>query len=99
MGLYTFIFCKLSLFLFYYHAFFQIYFFMLREENDIDQGLAGNSLFDQIEGLEKAQIEVCIRYYDENRMDSTALKERLAELIEMEKLKEVENKTTQEQTS
>ena len=39
--------------------FFQAYFFFLREESDLD-GMLGASLFDHVEGLEKAQIEACI---------------------------------------
>ena len=40
--------------------FFQLYFCVLREENDIDVVLATGSLYDQVEGLEKTNLETCI---------------------------------------
>jgi len=77
---------------------FMIYFFCLREENDVDIVLSTGSLFDKIEGLEKVQLETCIMYYEERGMDTSALKTRLAELEaeqeekdEQTRLQELEN--------
>ena len=44
----------------YIFFFFQLYFCVLREENDIDVVLATGSLYDQVEGLEKTNLETCI---------------------------------------
>jgi len=65
---------------------FMIYFFILREENDVDHNILGASLFDHVEGLEKAQIEACIMNYEKNGLDTRDLQARLAELIEEEEL-------------
>ena len=59
---------------------FMIYFFYLREENDIDK-LLGVSLYDRIEGLEKANVLAAIMYNEKNNLDTTDLKRRLAELV------------------
>ena len=42
---------------------FMIYFFYLREENDLDAAL-GTSLYDRIDGLEKANLIASLRYTD-----------------------------------
>ncbi len=41
---------------------FQIYFCMLREENDVDAKLGADNLFDMVKGLEKAQLEAAITW-------------------------------------
>jgi len=61
-----------------------VYFFILREENDIDDMIGGGSLFDQVQGLEKAQLEACIMYYEKHGLDTRDLKVRLKEVIEEE---------------
>jgi len=59
-----------------------VYFFILREDNDIDEMIGGGSLFDHVQGLEKAQLEACIMYYEKHGLDTRDLKARLKEVIE-----------------
>ena len=54
-----------------------LYFFVLREENDIDVKLSQGTLYDHIEGLEKQQIEACIKTYEERGLDTRELRARL----------------------
>ena len=57
-----------------------IWFCVLREENDIDKKL-GRSLYDQVDGLERVQIELCLKYNKEHGLETAALQKRLDELI------------------
>eukprot|EP00088_Acartia_fossae_P039000 TRINITY_DN40562_c0_g1_i1.p1 TRINITY_DN40562_c0_g1~~TRINITY_DN40562_c0_g1_i1.p1 ORF type:complete len:188 (-),score=30.04 TRINITY_DN40562_c0_g1_i1:190-723(-) len=75
---------------------FMIYFFILREENDMDDMILGTSLFDRVEGLEKTQIEVCIAHYEKNGLDTRDLKERLAELQAIEEAEDARIKAEEE---
>merc|ERR1712179_530095 len=59
---------------------FMLWFFVLREENDLDVEI-GRSLYDRIDGLEKANILTSIRYHDQNGLDATALRKRLEEIV------------------
>lgn len=58
---------------------FFLWFFVLREESDWDENLSV-SLYDRIDGLEKANLEAAITYYKQNGMDATPLLRRLAEI-------------------
>lgn len=58
---------------------FMIYFFILREENDIDQRL-GSTLYDHIEGLEEAHLEMAIQYNRDNGLSTKELEARLIEV-------------------
>ena len=60
---------------------FLIYFFVLREENDMDEHL-GLSLYDKVPGLEVKQLELRIKYDEEQGNDTTALKARLKAISE-----------------
>lgn len=60
-------------------AAFLLYFCILREENDIDKRLQGN-LFDQVPGLEEAQLTVNYKYNRENGLDTSEIEKRLLEL-------------------
>jgi len=62
---------------------FLIYFTMIREESDVDGELAGR-LYDRVEGLEKQDLINSIRYNEEHGLDTTALKQRLREVLEEE---------------
>jgi len=57
-----------------------IYFFLLREENDMDEAL-GVSLYDRIPGMEKSNLIAAIRHNEQEGLDTTALKARLDEII------------------
>eukprot|EP00092_Neocalanus_flemingeri_P004659 GFUD01005023.1.p1 GENE.GFUD01005023.1~~GFUD01005023.1.p1 ORF type:complete len:156 (-),score=43.86 GFUD01005023.1:123-590(-) len=62
-----------------------IYFTCLREENDLDDELAGRlSLYDRVDGLEKQDLINSIKFNEENGMDTTKLKQRLKLLLEEE---------------
>jgi len=61
-------------------ASFMIYFFYLREENDVDE-MMGVSLYSRIDGLEKANLIASIRYHEREKLDTTALNNRLSEII------------------
>ena len=58
-----------------------LYFFFLREENDIDEEL-GKSLYERIPGLEKAQLQEVYRYNSMHGHDTSAITARMRELQE-----------------
>ncbi|XP_048510041.1 uncharacterized protein LOC125499662 isoform X2 [Athalia rosae] len=58
---------------------FMIYFFILREENDIDQKF-DKTLFDHIDGLEERQLELVIEYNKEHKISTEREEARLKEL-------------------
>lgn len=62
---------------------FMIYFFILREENSIDEQLS-MSLYDRIEGLEKMQLEASLKYNRDHGLSTLDLEKRLKELEEIE---------------
>lgn len=68
---------------------FCVYFFLLREENDYDQ-LLDTSLYDRIEGLEKASVLASIRYNEKNGLDTTDLKRKLDTLVAEEETNKAE---------
>lgn len=60
---------------------FMLYFFVLREENDIDEAIGTNmSLYDRVPGLEKANILGAIRHNKQTGGDNQALYKRLADI-------------------
>uniref|UniRef100_A0A182REM1 Uncharacterized protein n=1 Tax=Anopheles funestus TaxID=62324 RepID=A0A182REM1_ANOFN len=60
-------------------AIFLIYFCILREENDIDEGL-GRSLFEHVPGLEEKQLIVSYHYNKENGLSTADIESRMKEL-------------------
>uniref|UniRef100_A0A182MP43 Uncharacterized protein n=1 Tax=Anopheles culicifacies TaxID=139723 RepID=A0A182MP43_9DIPT len=60
-------------------AVFLIYFCILREENDIDEGL-GRSLFEHVPGLEEKQLIVSYHYNKENGLSTVDIENRMREL-------------------
>uniref|UniRef100_A0A182JJ20 Uncharacterized protein n=1 Tax=Anopheles atroparvus TaxID=41427 RepID=A0A182JJ20_ANOAO len=60
-------------------AIFLIYFCILREENDIDEGL-GRSLFEHVPGLEEQQLIVSYHYNKENGLSTIDIERRMKEL-------------------
>jgi len=72
---------------------FMIYFFFLREENDLDEAL-GESLYDRVPGLEKATLINAIRYHEREGLDTTKLNNRMSEILaeEEQNKKEYEEK-------
>lgn len=56
-----------------------IYFFILREENDIDQQLE-RSLFESVPGLEETQLILNYKYNLEHNLDNKAVVQRMKEL-------------------
>uniref|UniRef100_A0A182YQD3 Uncharacterized protein n=1 Tax=Anopheles stephensi TaxID=30069 RepID=A0A182YQD3_ANOST len=60
-------------------AIFLIYFCILREENDIDEGL-GRSLFEHVPGLEEKQLIVSYHYNKENGLPTLDIENRMKEL-------------------
>lgn len=60
-------------------AIFLLYFCVFREENDIDKKLEG-TLFQHIAGLEEVQLAATYKHNLENKVDNTAIEERLIEL-------------------
>lgn len=56
-----------------------IYFFILREENDIDL-IFDKSLYDHIEDLEEQQIEMTLEHNKQNGIDTKELEARLREI-------------------
>ncbi|XP_052897565.1 uncharacterized protein LOC128304416 [Anopheles moucheti] len=60
-------------------AIFLIYFCVLREENDIDEGL-GRSLFEHVPGLEEKQLIVSYHYHKENGLSTLDIENRMKEL-------------------
>jgi hypothetical protein len=64
-----------------------IWFCVLREENDLDLKL-GRTLYDQVDGLERVQIELCLQYNKQHGLETAALQKRLDELIRESQEKE-----------
>ncbi|XP_011557759.3 uncharacterized protein LOC105388529 [Plutella xylostella] len=64
---------------------FMIYFFILREENDVDMEFS-KTLYSRIKGLEKEQLLQSYRYNKENNLSVVEIEKRLQE-IEMEEAK------------
>jgi hypothetical protein len=62
-----------------------IYFCVLREENDIDDKLRHGTLYDHIEGLERRQLEICLKEYTRAGTDPSEIISRLEKLDEREK--------------
>ncbi|XP_041770212.1 uncharacterized protein LOC121592643 [Anopheles merus] len=60
-------------------AVFLIYFCILREENDIDEGL-GRSLFEHVPGLEEKQLILSYHYNKENGLPTLDIENRMKEL-------------------
>uniref|UniRef100_A0A182NW70 Uncharacterized protein n=1 Tax=Anopheles dirus TaxID=7168 RepID=A0A182NW70_9DIPT len=60
-------------------AIFLIYFCVLREENDIDEGL-GRSLFEHVPGLEEKQLILNYHYNKENGLPTLEIEDRMKEL-------------------
>lgn len=58
---------------------FMIYFFVLREENDIDRKLEV-TLFENVPGLEQTQLIINYKYNMEHNKDNTAIINRMKEL-------------------
>ncbi|XP_055604960.1 uncharacterized protein LOC129753183 [Uranotaenia lowii] len=58
---------------------FMIYFCVLREENDIDQGLE-RSLFEHVPGLEEKQLLITYRYNLDNGLSTLDIEKRMKEL-------------------
>lgn len=56
-----------------------IYFFILREENDIDQQLE-RSLFESVPGLEETQLILNYKYNLEHNLDNKPIVQRMKEL-------------------
>ncbi len=73
----------LSMFIFF------VYFFILREESDVDDILYGGetTLYDKVPGLEKSELLSKISYYEKVGRDPTALYTQLVELEAREKAK------------
>lgn len=63
-------------------AIFMIYFFILREENDVDEKLS-MSLYDRIDGLEEQQVLASIQYNRGHGLSTVELEKRLEELIQL----------------
>jgi len=57
-----------------------IYFTILREENDLDNQLSGR-LYDRVDGLERQDLITTIKRNEEKGEDTTALRERLREVL------------------
>ncbi|VEN39071.1 unnamed protein product [Callosobruchus maculatus] len=70
---------------------FMIYFFILREENDIDRELE-RTLYSRIEGLEEFQLKQSLEYNRQHNLDTTDIIRRLREL-EMEKRQQTEDES------
>lgn len=68
---------------------FLLYFCVFREESDIDNELQ-RTLYSRIEGLEKKQLEIRLRYNKEHGLDTEELEKRLMEVIEEEEAKKTE---------
>lgn len=60
-------------------AIFMIYFFILREENDIDRKLE-RSLFESVPGLEETQMILNYKYNLEHNLDNKDIIKRMKEL-------------------
>ncbi|XP_053674084.1 uncharacterized protein LOC128724383 [Anopheles nili] len=60
-------------------AIFLVYFCILREENDIDEGL-GRSLFEHVPGLEEKQLILSYHYNKENGLPTLDIEHRMKEL-------------------
>ncbi|KAJ6638453.1 hypothetical protein Bhyg_11188 [Pseudolycoriella hygida] len=60
---------------------FMAYFFIFREENDVDEKLTV-SLYDRIEGLEEHQLEQSLKYNKSKGLSTLELENRLKELRE-----------------
>lgn len=58
---------------------FMIYFFILREESDIDTEF-DKTLYERVTGMEEKQIEIALKYNLEHGLPTKELKERLEEL-------------------
>ena len=67
---------------------FMLYFCVLREENDIDEMLKNGTLYDHIEGLEKAHLESALETYRQKGWDASKLLERLEQIKEEEQEQE-----------
>lgn len=60
-------------------AVFMLYFFVLREESDVDKEF-DKTLYDRISGLEQRQLEISIKYSGEQGLPTKELKDRLEEI-------------------
>lgn len=58
---------------------FMLYFCVIREENDIDQEFT-KTLYNRIQGLEKAQLLQLYRHHKEQGMGTRDIEQRLKEL-------------------
>lgn len=58
---------------------FMLYFFVFREENDIDQRLE-KSLFESVPGLEQTQLIINYKYNIEHNIDNKDIINRMKEL-------------------
>lgn len=58
---------------------FMIYFFILREENDIDREF-DKSLYERLPNLEEKQLEIVLKYNLENNLPVKDIKDRLEEI-------------------
>lgn len=58
---------------------FMVYFFILRDENDLDEML-GTSLYDRIEGLEEAQLRILLKYNLDHGKETADIIKRIREL-------------------
>lgn len=65
---------------------FGLYFFYLREENDLDIWAAyqTETMYDAAPKLERQHVEVAIQAYTAEGKDTTLLQEKLKEIIERE---------------
>lgn len=67
-------------------AVFMFYFFILREESDIDEEF-GRTLYSRIEGLEEQQLRLSLEYNKERGLSSGQIENRLQEIQKEETLK------------
>ncbi|XP_050298422.1 uncharacterized protein LOC126737532 [Anthonomus grandis grandis] len=65
---------------------FLLYFCVFREENDIDKELSV-SLYSRIDGLEEYQLRLSLKYNLDRGLDTTAIRDRLAQIEEEKRQK------------
>lgn len=58
---------------------FMVYFFILREESDIDMEFS-KSLYDRISGLEEQNLNVVLEYNRNNKLPTADIERRLEEI-------------------